>query len=386
MGMLPLLAIAAVLCMTPPLPTHMPPAQRVLFPFDPVILLGSGEKMEGVATREADYGGFHYRFATEASQRAFAAMPARFAIACGGGCARMGPLSDAGDVQRFEVANDRLYIFASDACRASFLKEPAAFLEVADDPFPTDQRGIELATIARRWLRADAACPKEIVVLATREEKSADLANDLANDVVNNVVNKVVHKVVHKVRDEMRLAPNLTFTLLNAWNDDAWWTTACFSPADDKATPMNFKRSTAQGEQPLDESQIEAFRRVAMLEPIFLSRLLLQSDVKLAGGGTENWKVGEKVLTGEILKMHWKGVTVEWLLKPATGQPVAQRAMKRSRDARFALVTESLAEWNDTAGVRVPMVRTDGVTMRKFDAVESDCKPEATDAVTGAPQ
>ena len=174
--------------------------------------------------------------------------------------------------------------------------------------------------------------------------------------------------------------------MLNAWNDDAWWTTACFSPADDKATPMNFKRSTAQGEQPLDESQIEAFRRVAMLEPIFLSRLLLQSDVKLAGGGTENWKVGEKVLTGEILKMHWKGVTVEWLLKPATGQPVAQRAMKRSRDARFALVTESLAEWNDTAGVRVPMVRTDGVTMRKFDAVESDCKPEATDAVTGAPQ
>jgi len=290
----------------------------------------------------------------------------------------MGPLSDAGDVQRFEVVNDRLYIFASDACRASFLKEPAAFLEVADDPFPTDQRGIELATIARRWLRADAACPKEIVVLAMREEKSADVANDVVNDLV--------HKVVHKVRDEMRLAPNLTFTVLNAWNDDAWWTTACFSPADDKSTPMNFKRSTAQGEQPLDESQIEAFRRVAMLEPIFLSRLLLQSDVKLAGGGTENWKVGEKVLTGEILKMHWKGVTVEWLLKPATGQPVAQRAMKRSRDARFALVTESLAEWNDTAGVRVPMVRTDGVTVRKFNAVESDCKPEATDAVTGAPQ
>ncbi len=358
--MISLFACAILACAVPPLPAPKPSAERALFPIDPVILLGSGEKMEGVATREANYGGFRYRFATEASQRAFAATPTRFAIGMGGGCARMGPLSGRGDVARYEVVNDRLYIFASDACRASFLKDPSAFLEVADAPFPTDARGLELAAVARRWLRADAACPSEIVVTDHQEVKSGE--------------------EMHKTRDEVRLSPNLLFTTLNAWDESVWWTTASLVESAVTDTPTHFMRSTVQGEQLLDDSQLAAFRRVAMVEPLFLSRLLLQSDVKLAGGGAAEWKVGDRTLTGEILKIHWKEVTVEWLIKAATGQPMAQRAMKRSRDARFAQVTEAFSDWNDKAGVRIPMTRSDGVVTRRFDSVESDCDPKVPEA------
>lgn len=358
-------ALAAASVTVPPLPAHRPMAERELFPFDPVLLIGTGERTEGDAAREVAYGNYRYRFAADSSKRAFEAMPSRFAIAFGGGCARMGPLSGSGDVRRFEVVDDRLYIFASDACRHSFMKAPAAFMEVTDAPFPTDGRGVTLSTAVRRWLRADAACPREILVSGTRTERAGDTE--------------------HTVRDEIRLAPNLAFTSLNAWNDDAWWTTAVFGPADARTPSVNARRSTKQGEQPLDESQLEAFRREAMLEPLFLSRVLLQPDVKLGGGGEAEWSVDAKPdatkVSGEILRIHWRGVTVEWLVRPKTGQLLAQRAMKRARDMKFAQVTEVFAEWNSHAGVRIPMVRTDGTATRRYDTVESGCDAPVADVI-----
>lgn len=359
----PFCAILASLALAtvPPLPAHRPMAERELFPFDPVLLIGTGERSEGEAGREVAYGNYRYRFATDSSRRAFEAMPSRFAIAFGGGCARMGSLSGAGDVRRFEVVGDRLYIFASDACRASFMKEPSAFQEAADASFPTDRRGVELSAAVRRWLRADAACPREIMVAGERREKSGDGER--------------------RTREEIRLSPNLAFTELNAWNDDVFWTMATFGPQDSREPSPSTKRSTVAGEQPLDESQYEAFRRVAMLEPLFLARVLLQPDVKLAGGGAGEWTAGDAKVSGEILRIHWRGVTVEWLIKPATGQLVAQRAVKRARDMRFARVVEVLSEWNDRAGVRVPMVRTDGVATRRFDTVESGCDAPVVEVV-----
>ena len=80
--MLSSLLTALMLGLVPPLPAHKPVGERELFPFDPVLLIGTGEKLEGVSTREAIYGNYRYRFATDASKRSFDAMPARFAIAC----------------------------------------------------------------------------------------------------------------------------------------------------------------------------------------------------------------------------------------------------------------------------------------------------------------
>jgi len=373
-------ACTALLLAVPPLPQHAPAATRELFPFDPVILIGTGERLEGAEARESVYGNYRYRFATEASQRAFDAVPSRFAIAFGGGCGRMGPLSGAGDVKRFEVVDEHIYLFASDACRDSFMQAPHAFMEVTEPSFPTDGRGLELATAARRWLRADAACAREIVVSAARTEKSGDAE--------------------YRVREEVRLAPGLLFTDFSAWNDDSWWTVAAFGDtetrsasdakpttgeqpkADPRRAIARAKRSSVTPEQPLDDAQFAAFRRAAMLEPLFLSRVLLLSDVKLAGGGAAEWQVGAQTLSGEILRIHWRDVTVEWLVKPATGQPVAQRAMRRARDMRYALVIEAFSEWNDRAGVRVPMVRTDGTRTRRLDAVESDCNPPPNEGPT----
>jgi hypothetical protein len=355
------LLAALLVCLVPPLPAHKAAGERELFPYDPVLLIGTGERLEGTSTREAAYGNYRYRFATDASQRAFEAMPARFAIAFGGGCGRMGPLSGLGDVKRFEVVDEKLYIFASDACRDGFVKDHKPFLEVVDAPFPSDKRGIALATAARRWLRADAACPREIVVSAERNERIGDKD--------------------YKLREEVRLDANLRYTDFASWNDDAFWTVATLGQPDARTPSVDAKRSTVYGEHPLDASQLEAFRRAAMLEPLFLSRVLLQPDVKFAAGGDAEWKVGERSMKGEILKIHWRGVTVDWLVNPQTGQPFGQCAMRRGRDARFARTIEAFSEWNDKGGVRVPMVREDLGGVRRFDKVESSCAPRPLQVV-----
>lgn len=347
----------------PPLPAHKPVGERVLFPFDPVVLIGTGDRTEGDASRESAYGNFRYRFTTDASKRAFDAMPDRFAIAFGGCCARMGPLGVDGEVGRFEVIDEKLYIFASDACRDGFVKDPRPFLDVADQGFATDRRGVELGVSVRRWLRADAACAKEISVWASRVEPSVEPGR------------------FRVVREEVRLAPDLTFTSMKSWDGDAFWTTATFAPIAARSGDANARRSTVQGEQPLDASQFEAFRREAMLEPLFLSRVLVQPDVKIAGGGSAEWRIGTRTLAGEILRIHWRGVTVDWLVKPGNGQPVAQSAMRRGRDARFVRSIEAFDSWNDHAGVRVPLVRTDGISTRRFDAVDSGCDAPLVDVV-----
>jgi len=357
--------VTSLLAAVPPLPAAKP-AEPKLFPVDPVLFLGSGDRLDGPATREVAYGNFRYRFATESSKRAFEAMPRRFAVALGGCCPRMGPLSTPGSVYRYENVNGLLYIFASDACREQFVRSPDSFAEPVDEPIAADARGIELAAAARRWLRADAACPKDIVVWSTREQTIADKPC--------------------KIRSEIRLGANLTFTELNSWDDAATWTTASFGIAPGKSDAVYAQRSTADPERVLDEAQIEAFRRVAMNEPLFLARVILQTDVKFRSLGAAEWKVGAKdapkELDGEVLRIQWHGMVVDWLVKPGSGQPVAQRVQRRVRDARFAEVTEAFSEWNDRGGVRVPLVRFDGTNTVKFDDAEADCSLTQTEVAT----
>ena len=95
------------------------------------------------------------------------------------------------------------------------------------------------------------------------------------------------------------------------------------------------------------------------------------------------WKesILQKLGQGIAGLARMRGVTVEWLVHPETGQPLAQCAMKRGRDARFSRTIEAFSEWNDKAGVRVPMVRVDLGGTRRFDKVESACAPRPLEVV-----
>ena len=100
---------------------------------DPVELC-AGREIAGDEARSLERFGATYLFSSEENLRRFEAEPERFEIQMGGGCGRMGPLSGNCSPARFAVHGERIYVFASDACRASFLAAPDKHLDRDDAP------------------------------------------------------------------------------------------------------------------------------------------------------------------------------------------------------------------------------------------------------------
>lgn len=121
-----MLTTIATLCSTL-LALGAPTTDPALRGLDPV-RLAEGAEVAGRAELELEHGRFRYRFASEETRRRFRDDPARWEIQWGGGCGRMGPLSGAGDPDRWAVHAGRVYVFASDGCRAGFLSAPERFV------------------------------------------------------------------------------------------------------------------------------------------------------------------------------------------------------------------------------------------------------------------
>jgi len=101
------------------------PAATALSGHDPVQLV-AGRRVFGKPGITVEHGPFLYSFADVQSVLAFRKEPARYAIQGGGSCATM-PDTDA-DPSIFTVHDGRIYAFASEACRESFLTDPDAFV------------------------------------------------------------------------------------------------------------------------------------------------------------------------------------------------------------------------------------------------------------------
>ncbi|MEM7203238.1 MAG: hypothetical protein AAF628_23450 [Planctomycetota bacterium] len=143
--------MVALLAVAPLASQESGPARTL--PVDPVRLV-QGDEVAGRRELSVARYGFTYRFASEATRRAFLAEPQRFEAQLGGACARMGPLSGIGSAEIYAVHAGRLYLFASDQCRDGFLRDPEALLLGADPVAVGDAaaraRGVE-------WLARAAA-------------------------------------------------------------------------------------------------------------------------------------------------------------------------------------------------------------------------------------
>lgn len=129
------LVLAALAAGALPARPDTPPPVLALGGLDPVAL-ANGTETPGKDALEVTHGRFTYRFATEANKAAFLARPAERAIQFGGACGRMGPFSGPGNPTRFHAHDGRLYIFASEACRTSFKRDPDKHIE---QPNPVPQ-------------------------------------------------------------------------------------------------------------------------------------------------------------------------------------------------------------------------------------------------------
>lgn len=124
----------------------------VLKGFDP-IELAKGKEVVGSAQSTAVYCSHEYRFASAENQKAFQSDPVRHAVQTGGACGKMGALTGKGSPDRWAVVNGKIFLFASDGCRETFLQNKDAYFKPIPQPAPgmpaEIQRGKDLLEQAR---------------------------------------------------------------------------------------------------------------------------------------------------------------------------------------------------------------------------------------------
>lgn len=104
----------------------------VLEGLDPVLLV-DGKKEMGKESIDFEHNNYRYVFVDEANRKTFMENPNRYQIQNDGRCSAMsGSAPGSGNPDYFAVHQGRIYIFASQMCRASFVEKPENYLQSSE--------------------------------------------------------------------------------------------------------------------------------------------------------------------------------------------------------------------------------------------------------------
>lgn len=302
------------------------PADLGVFSLDVVALLEHGEELPGDAAHAVEHRHFTYLFATAESKAAFEAAPDRYAVRQGGACPRMGALSGVGRPDLWAVHDGSLYFCASEGCRRTFTGEPHLLLE-SDDPAPSggdSVRGAELAASVVAWIGGAEAIrtARAVEIVQRRKVESGDRTYD------------------HTV-STLLVLPDAVRTVTQ-W-DERVWTRAFRADAGFFQEPDGAVRL-------MDADQRAEMRR--RLD----RRLLVMLHHWLAGEAEAVALGADEAISGDRLALRHGGVTLELVVDPASGEPLAARTGGWGGPrATVGQVEHRFTEWREAGGVRVPV-------------------------------
>lgn len=293
-------------------------------PVDPVLLVEHDTHAPGVARFAAEHEGRIYHFATDESRARFVADPARYAVRLGGSCARMGPFSGEGRVDLYAAVEGRVYLFASESCRETFLTHHPRLLETDDAPIdPTPE--------ARA--RADAVL-KGAIDRATGGRGLGAFA--WFETTRTERVESGGTEYEHEVRTRYGL-DGRSMEHINRWNERTWtrdWTGEGGTFSDPEG-----------GERSMAADQSEACRRAVLRQPL----VMLAAYER--GEATAEWLGREK--DTDRVRLHARGVTLE-LLIGEDHEIVASIAQDRGASMMMGRLTRLYTSEADSEGLRVP--------------------------------
>lgn len=302
-----------------------------LFPWDPVALT-QGHEVPGLQTLTIQRAPYTYRFASPDNQRAFEAEPERFEVQWGGACGRMGPLSGTGAPERYALHDGRIFLFASDACRARFLKSPDDFLE-PDEPSPTPSP--QAAEAGRRWLERAAG--------ALGGAEALDAIHAFRHLDARTVTSEGQE---HEVRREVFAQFPHAYERRESW-DDAWSSLAINGDAGKQ------RRSGRDEARELAASQCAALRRLALAHPLWL--LKHRND---AGFVAEDLGDCPDAPSRRLVGVWWRDVSLALEIDQATGRPLAVRRKTRGPSSTIVLARTEYSDFRPTGALTLPYAWT----------------------------
>ena len=347
-------ALATIaICGTPRASASSAPPERTLT-VDPVELV-AGREVPGKAELAVEREGIAYWFATDQNRAAFEKEPAKFEVADGGACGRMGPLSGLGDARRHAAHAGRIYFFASDGCREAFLKEPALYVETADTmPFGSHEQVL-----------AGRATLDKVVAWAGGAEKLKAIKTYRATAARTETQGDKVWKVT----DETVVAFPRRYFQKQAWND-SWYSTA--------SGPAGGSMAKSNGEERIADSRRRAFERTMARWPIVLLKARVDESAGADCPGLVVVGDGEGELAGtpvEYVKVWLNGATSRLTVEKATGKLLQLAFHGRDTTARVGDSVRTYTAYATVDGVTLPTAYT--VTFNGKDIPAAGAKVDA---------
>lgn len=306
------------------------------FPWDPVALV-AGSETAGQADLFVDHFVHRYRFTTSDHRELFLKNPERYEIQMGGGCARMGSLSGACDIGRFVVHEGRIYVFASDACRRTFLAAPDTFMERDDAPPAGD------AEATRRG--------RERLERVVEAMGGADRI-----DAVRTYRTRLVRKVLHEGRDVAEVETKTIAFPGSARSDYAWgdkvWSSVLTATdgwfiSPDGVRPMHGQQRAEMRRQHMGRNLLGIVK--ARRHPDFVAVDAGRGVFPTAAAGPE----------ADRISVYCHGVAATLFVEPDTDRLRGISFRGRGPRAAFGQREEAYQSFAEIGGVLLPVSSSD---------------------------
>ena len=325
------LIVSAVLALTNLGEAQGPAVKTALKGFDPVDLV-AGKEVNGNDKFVAVRGLYRYHFASAENQKRFETDPERFSIQMGGACARMGPLSGLGSPDRYSIHDGRIYIFASDQCRAAFESAPQLFIEKNDAPLAATPEQTKLGT-----------------------ELLAKVINGFGGQAAVDGVKSVrkTIKITYKQNDKDVVGVRtLTMAFPGNFRDEDRWDTSAYGHA---LTPKGGFRFTLSPGKPdsafVTEESVTAFMRKDFHRwPFALIKARSEPGFTAVHAGAD--KIDGKAV--EKLAIHLHGALTTLCIDPLNGQVLRVQYRGRLGGNAISDVVHTFGDYRKVEGVMLP--------------------------------
>lgn len=305
------------------------PPETQTFKLDAVEVL-SGRETPGDAAIFVDHYNFRYLFATPANREAFLKDPSKYEVQLGGACGKMGPLSGTGSPARHAVCDGKLYFFASDGCRETFKKDPAARLDPPDAK-PTGD--------AAAMKRGREMFERMVTAMGGAARLNAINAYTLSLDEEVEAGGKKYHHVESwtvKFPEDVRHS--------DSWSSPAW--VYCWTGGPSGSGAAWHEQESFQ----LHPQQREALEKVFFRQPLFIAKAGTRSDFVAVSRGAG--KMGERNV--ELVDVWFGGVGTTLGLDPSTGKLSAIQYRGRGAKGAFGSMVRVFGGEREADGVLVP--------------------------------
>jgi YHS domain-containing protein len=343
--------LALALCLLSPAALLAEPPKPALKGLDPVLLV-AGKEEPGKAELSLDHGRFRYLFASEAQRELFRKSPQKYAIQFSGACAKMGPLSGAGNPDRFSVYEGRIYVFASDFCQSTFLANPRQHVEPIEPDWQPSA--------------ADVARGRELLALAIRGAGGEQAFRSLKS--VRIETQQTITSGQKQVQHTASWIGEFPGRYLRLQRYDDFESREAY---DGKRGFYATKTST----YPWDADECEYFVRDMQRQPILLLKQSQEAGALVAAAGRD--QAGDVAV--ELVKIRHSGATTTLGIDAATGRMLSLRYRGRVGGIVGDIV-KTYGSFRDVDGITLPQtysVSRDGQVLfdnRSFSALEINPK------------